>query len=171
MTLPMVLAMAAGLQDTVENPEYAGWARQKPGASIRFEQTTDAGPNRTISEIRHVLMDVNPTRAVIEVRTRILSGDEVREFPLERREIFPRTVRSGTVAEGEEQIVVAGRVLKCRWIDEVTGRGKEERATKSWYCADVPGGLVRRVITMTRDSSALTTIVAEQWSPDQPAKK
>jgi len=166
-----MLAMLFAAQDKVDNPEYAGWAAQKPGAWVRFEQTADAGRDRTISEIRCVLIDVSPTRAVIEVRTRILSGEEARELPLERREIFARTVHNGRVTEGEERITVAGRDLKCRWIEDVAGRDKDEVVTKSWYCNDVPGALVKREIRAARDPAAVTILMAEQWNPDEVGRK
>ena len=168
----ILLALSVLAQDDkVDNPEYAGWSAHKTGAWIRFQQTVDAGRDRTISEIRCVLIDVSPTRAVDEVRTRILSGEEARELPLERREIPARTVNAGRVTEGEEQIVVGGRTLKCRWIEDVVGRNKDEVVTKSWYCADVPGALVKREIHATRDPAAVTTLVAELWNPDEARRK
>ncbi len=99
---------------------------------------------------------------MVEIRTRIVSRQERRELPAERRVIPARIARrqsDGHVSEGGEEITVAGRTLKCRWIEEVLGW----TVTRSWFCREVPGGLVRMESTTRGEVSSQTTMVADDW--------
>jgi hypothetical protein len=165
---------AAGNGD-VANPEHALWAGFKPGSWVEFEQPCGKG---ALMQETYKLLEFSADQAVLEC-TKVENGFK---YPLFQQIVAGKLKaedcagaeagkpeggemecpgpggkmkyvwkRSG---EGNEEIEVAGKKLKCHWvlvkrrIDSVVEAMKDRTSTKTWYSDEIPGRVAK--IEMTR---------------------
>jgi hypothetical protein len=163
--LPAILLCLCGLAraEQVANPVYEAWARQKPGASVTMKIKVQLEGQAEVRELdqKETLTEVLGPAAIIErTVTRVIGGTKVEE-PGERVKI-PATIdreKAGLpmrsledmsvtgMKEGKEQVEVQGRKLETvtrEFTVMITKGGKSTTGTiKTWYSADVPGGMVK----------------------------
>ena len=53
--------------------------------------------------------------------------------------------------EGKEELKVAGKKIKTKWVEVEMKQGNNTIKTKSWMCEGVPGQVVKTVMTMEGD--------------------
>jgi hypothetical protein len=189
------LAQAKPVPDApVDNPEYTEWAASKPGSWVTFEQPCGKG---ALMQETYKLLELSKEKAVFEC-TKVENGFKYPLFekvtpaklsvqePLgavarkpeggeiefegpggKQKEIWRRT------SEGDEEIEVAGKKLKCHWIKmEYRTESKiewisDKRSTKTWYSKEIPGRVAK--IEMSRwvkDDPPYTLVVvrvAKEW--------
>ncbi len=154
---------AAGLQDAVENPAYRRWADSAPGSWVTLTLEGDTAGYKSRAEMTTTLKEINEKEAVIEQKTvAILMGERTEQPP--HKDSIPAKVAkeppdpaAPKPEEGEEEIEVAGKKLKCRWVRLVTEKGGVKVTTRSWYASEIPGGLAR--METTTEGAAAPSIV------------
>lgn len=165
----LVLA-AAGQDEMVDNPEYASWARQKPGAWVRWKVETHTGAMKVETELTWTLQKLTPQEAVIEEKT-VLNGEKTGHTS--SRTLTPK-IRKGTLSdgtrvevpkEGEEEIQVKGRALKCKWVEQkFSGRAGSIRTYAS---DDIVGGVAKMVIKHDVAGKLTMTMTVTDWKTSE----
>lgn len=159
----IVCALMSGAQDKVDNPDYLGWSAFKVGSSVKFHQMSDVGGVKTESDITHLLVDLTDRKAVVEVITftqRTEQPRETREIPAQISKDDPRL--APPLKQGEEDIQIAGKKIRCRWTETVEGVNTRIR---TWTSAEVPGGLVRRDTRTQGEKPTLILLEAVEVKP------
>ncbi len=153
LILAALLALSA--QDTVDNPEYKGWAAFKPGSSVTYKYSPQEGGQKV------TLKSITETDAVLETEI-IYAG---KTAPKTERKV-PAKVPSAQVSKdakvGEEEIEVAGKPMKCRTreADKKLASGKTA-TVKVWVNEDIPG-MAAQVQTLTEGGGKFS-MVATEW--------
>jgi hypothetical protein len=172
----MVWTQVGFVQDEqVDNPEYAWWSSFKTGSWVMFEQP--CGKNALLQET-YKLMELSPEKAVFEC-TKVENGFKYPLFPKVVPSKLPirhpldtvyKKPEGGEVeyqgpggktkytwrrsGEGDEEIEVAGKKLKCHWIkmdyrtDAAFEMARDKSSAKTWYSKEIPGHVAQ--IEMTR---------------------
>lgn len=134
------------LQDPLQDPG-SGWKGFAAGSWVKIRTTTslDGGID---SESRMTLVEIRGDRLVLEVETSAL-----REIRKERREFASAADRKGPkprireLQRGEEDVDVAGRKLKCKWVESEIESEEAGVVTKStvrvWTSDEIPGRVAR----------------------------
>jgi|ERR1043166_4892673 hypothetical protein len=197
----LALLVAATVQDAaVENPKYKLWCGFKPNSSVTYEQPWGKDGKR--QEIVK-LVEISSEKAVLE--TLIIENDF--KFPLFQTVIpsmlnadhpeydFARNPDKGEQefpgvgggrtksfwrksAEGDEEIDVAGKKVKCHWVKmdyelkhTVRKPACEKSGNKTWYSAEIPGMVAR--LEMIREmpeekppQTLVVTRITKEWKKE-----
>ena len=175
IVLTLLLIPAWAQDSQVDNPEYAQWAGFKPGSWVTFEQPCGKG---ALLQETTKLLERTPEKAVFEC-TKVEAGfkyplfQKVTPSRLAVREPSGAVARKPEggeiefqgpggrmksiwrkVAEGDEEIELAGKTLKCHWIkmefrtESAIESVNDKSSTKTWYSKEIPGNVAK--IEMTR---------------------
>jgi hypothetical protein len=183
-----------GPAEQVDNPEYGLWSGSKPGSWVTFEQPCGKG---ALLQETDKLLELSPEKAVFEC-SKVENGFK---YPLFQR-VTPgkvsvrepagaaaKTPDGGEIefqgpggkmksiwrksAEGDEEIEVAGRKLKCHWIsmdyrtESVVEFLKDQSSAKTWYSKEVPGRVakieMKRWIRDNPPYELVVVRVAKNW--------
>jgi len=158
--LPMLLllTLVTGPQDTV-SPEYTQWAKYKPGTSVTMSMTSEVAGQKTETTTKTTLKSVSDAELVIETAMTMLIGDQkIEQPPWERRvpKMLPKielpkeasTDPKPKIEEGQEELEVLGKKLKCKRIKTTTEVAGSTMVSTVWTCDDVPGNVVKMETTM-----------------------
>jgi hypothetical protein len=159
----------------VANPEHGRWSGVKPGSWVTFEQP--CGKDALMQET-YKLLEYSAERAVLECR-KVENGFEYPLYP----QTIPAKIKGeegdGAEAlkpeggeletqgpggktkylwkksgEGDEEIEVAGKKLKCHWVlvkrqtISPVDMFNDRSSAKTWYSDEIPGRVAR--IEMSR---------------------
>ena len=135
-----------------ENPEYGLWSGFQKGAWVRMRLTTGV-PDDEPMELTTRLLDVTPEKVVLEV---VMKGGRVPLGPA-KRTVMARVERKApdrpVIQEGDEELEVGGRKVKCRWSETVLEVSGQKITTRIWKTKEVPGGVVKSVSTGANTST------------------
>jgi hypothetical protein len=166
------LAQAARVGDEwVDNPDYTRWTSSKPGSWVTFEQP--CGNNGELLQETYKLLELSKEKAVFEC-TKVENGFKYPLFQqITQGKLLARNTDGAVAqkpgggeiefqgpggkskyiwrknAEGDEEIEVAGRKLKCHWIkmdyqvDSKVELMNDISSTKSWYSKEIPGQVAK----------------------------
>jgi hypothetical protein len=139
--------------DKVENPEYVGWSRFKPGTVAVWKTVATDGDSKTEVITTRKLIEVTDSRVVLEVTTttRKDGGPEsikIREINVARlvsaAQARPFHDPIGKIDEGAGAIKLAGTSYDARWVASRTKGSDGETWTKIWTADKAPGALLRK---------------------------
>jgi len=166
MTLVFAFAMLAAStplgtgQDQLDNPEFKGWAAFKPGSSVTHKMSTSTGPQG--GEQKSTLKSIGEVELVLEVEM-IMNGKSLgktmeRKVPAK----FPADKAPKDVKKGEDEIEVAGKMLKCKTMEftTTTANGKTFNM-KIWANDEIPGMSAK--VEINGDGGFKSTMVASSW--------
>jgi hypothetical protein len=167
----LLVATATGTARADEsrpNPPYKNWSAFNVGASstlksVLIDHSNDdpntidttarpEGPSEQVSTYK--LTVKSPEKIVIEqTDVEIEPGSEI-EHPAAKI-TYPATVAGpkpananvSDVKEGEEEVEVAGKPIKCQTVESTIKIGGEISINKLWWSDTVPGGTVKQVTT------------------------
>lgn len=169
--LACLIAPAALADDAKPNPEYDGWAKCKPGATVTIKGTTETGGNKMQQSITTKLIEVTPEKAVVETAITMEMMGQKMPQPPQKRDV-PKTFTPPKIPAtpgqpetkipepkmGEETITVAGKEYKCKTAElDIEQNGMKVRS-KTWTSDQVPGGMVKMTSDATGTVSAKTTM-------------
>jgi hypothetical protein len=182
--LSVSLAASFGGDEQTDNPHYKHWAGFKEGTTAVLTETTKFGDDATdelpggVAEktVRYKLLSVSPKAVVVEAVTfekAFLNTTE--EAPT--KILYPAKVNKAHIEAvllaagaktGEDTLKVPGKEakeIKCHTITGSRKKGGEEVTQKFWLSKDVPGGVVKRTRSVTRDGKlvAETTTVLKSF--------
>ncbi len=171
VALSFALMLAAAFQDEMEdNPEYKSWAKQKPGAWVKWNVETHTGAMTLSTELTWTLKELAADKAVIEEKTVLKIGDETPREQVSTRPV-PAKVKKGmtsegarveVVKEGEEELVIKGRKMKCRWVEQRMS-GRQGGSMKIWKSDEIVGGAAK-VETKHDEAAKMTmTMTVVDW--------
>jgi len=158
------MSSAAG-EEKMENPEYQNWARFKPGSYVVLEMLNTAMGTTTESTMTQTLKALTPDKAVVETQIVAVIAERSHRMPSQAREIPARlakaeaekqTTPEGKVAEGEEELEIAGQRFKAKWVESEVRHGGHLIKTRVWTCQEMPGQVLKMTVS-TKGEMATTT--------------
>jgi hypothetical protein len=182
----------------VVNPEYERWSAFKLGSWVTFEQP--CGKGAELMQETYRLLDLSKEKAVFECTkvengfkyplfqmvtpSKLLGKDQaVAEAQKPEGGEFEGQGPGGRTkyiwrrsAEGDEEIEVAGKKLRCHWvhmvrqIDSAVEMMKDKSSTKTWYSKDIPGQVakieMKRWINDNPPYDLVVVRVAKDWKKE-----
>ena len=103
-----------------KNPEYDRWAGCKVGSWVKFRMENTDKDGTLVLLFTYTLKDLTLEKAVLELKT----SSEGKADDIDKEEIpsgrdqHPLKVE----AEGDEEVEVAGKKLKCHWVQGMQGK-------------------------------------------------
>jgi len=160
--LAAILAILAAVQE-VDNLQYKYWANCKPGSWVKLKMDMDIGGQKGDSEMTYKLLEVKPDMVVVEVSGKSKLGAQDIPVPTQKQEIKAKEPADQTKIEkeGDEEIEVAGKKLKCRWYQFSSKAGETESKGKAWMSLDIPGGTAKG--EMAPSSALKILMTALEW--------
>ena len=152
------LAAFAGAQDkTIDNPEYTGWAKFKPGTAATLKVVNEFGGMKSATNTTTKLVSVADGKLVVEATIEVeVMGQKIKQ-PAVKRDV-PKTLSikagfpvpmggkpEGTTEEGTETLKVGGASYKTTWYKYTTKTPAGEVSGQVWTSDDVPGQVVKMV--------------------------
>jgi len=155
-----IILCSALVQDQVDNPEYKGWKSFKVGSTVTYKYNREGSPQS--GEQKITLKSIDDNEAVVE--TDITMAGKSAGKPMERKipAKIPAAQAPQHMKEGEEEIEVGGKKLKCktREFEKKLTSGKTG-SLRFWLNEDIPG-MVAKVETTTEGSPKIT-MIASEW--------
>lgn len=162
-----MLCSSAALAEKIKNPEYENWAKFKAGAMSKVEGSTVAAGNESKQTITSKLVEITPDKAVVETVVEIEAMGNKMAMPAQKREVPAMIEKPANVSAdgmpagaktGEETVDVAGKTLKAKVVEFESDANGMKVHSKTWTCADVPGGLVKSESHSTGAMETKTTM-------------
>jgi hypothetical protein len=170
----VLTAAIATAQDKkkIDNPEYANWAKFKPGTSTKLKMTNEFNGMKSGSTITTKLVEVKDDKLVLEMQTETEVMGQKFNAPAQKRDVT-KTLEldakaadaakagkpEGTTEEGSETLKVGGTEVKAKWYKYKTKAPMGEVSGQMWMSEDVPGTLVK--MTTTADKFSMTMELVE----------
>jgi hypothetical protein len=154
--LTLLLAAQAG-----DNPEFPYWKSMKPGSTAKYKIEMNQGGQAITGEMIRTLLEVAADKAVVERKGKMLVGEQAVDVPVEKEDVKAKEEKPEKILkDSSEEIEVAGKKMKCRYME--TEKEEEGRKTfaKVWAHEDVPGGVVKADVKMGDGSTLKLTIVS-----------
>lgn len=145
--LAVSAVLALCLQD-VDNPEYKNWSSCKAGSWVTFKLESEAAGNKTEMEQTHKLVEINADKAVLETSGKMVVAGNTMDLPASKRDIAAKMKKvegkeGEKPKEGDEEIEVGGKKVKCHWVESNTEASGTKTWAKSWMCDDIPGRIAK----------------------------
>lgn len=141
-----LLAIAAVLLPLLvqakDNSEFSYWAAHKTGSWVKLKMEMEASGVKVVVESTQTLLEAGSDKVVVEQKTKVSAAGQEQPEATEKEEILKDKEKDPVKIEkeGDEEIDVAGKKLKCHWIE---GTQKETRKVKFWLSKEVPGGVAK----------------------------
>src|SRR5688572_5939551 len=121
-----------------ENPEFGYWSNSKAGSWVKLKMEMDASGVKMLLQSTHTLLEVGADKVVVEQKTKVSVNGMEQPEATEKEEIFKDKEKTPLKIEkeGDEEIEVAGKKLKCRWVEGI----QKESKVKFWLSKEIPGG-------------------------------
>jgi hypothetical protein len=147
-----------------DNPQYEYWASCKAGSWVKNRMEFDNQGQKIEYESVTRLLEVTPEKVVVETLRRMKTGDKTIDSPPQKSEIKAKDAQQGTtVSEKDEEIVVAGKTLKCRYYEVETETPDKKRTTvKAWMSKEIPGGAAKSEVTSAQLKGPIR-VTALEW--------
>jgi hypothetical protein len=143
-----------------ENPEFGWWSAHKAGSWVKLRMEAEQGGVKILIEATHTLLEITKDKAVVEQKTKVTAAGQAQPEETQKEEI-PRDASKARDPikidkEGDEEIEVAGKKMKCHWIE---GNQKDSKP-KFWLNKEIPGSVARAEVTA---GGATMKIAAVSW--------
>jgi hypothetical protein len=151
--------------DMVESKEYKRWSACKAGSWVTVKVTvTDKEGKKTESQHTTKLAELSPEKLTLEM-SEVVGGKTKelgkKEFP---SKVEKKPEAPGERKEGDEEIEVAGKKMKCHW-EWFKGESKGETLeVKDWFNNEIPGECAQHELKKSGPKENFTHFfVAEKW--------
>lgn len=143
--MTLIAAVSMLLAQDVENPQYKYWSSCKVGSWAKLKMEMDRGGQKFESEMTYTLLELKEEVAVVEITGKSKMGDREFPIPAAKQEIKAKESADKVkiAGEGDEEIEVAGKKLKCHWYEFVSKSGDKETKGKVWMAKEIPGGTAK----------------------------
>ena len=161
--LAVVVALLGVSQD-VENPQFKYWTSCKPGSWVKMKMEMSTAGRKIESESTHKLLELKDDLAVVEITGKSKVGEKEFALPAQKQEIKAKepAEKVKIASEGDEEIDVAGKKLKCHWYEYSTKQGEKDTKGKAWLSKEIPGGTAK-VEMAGADGGKAIVMVAVEW--------
>jgi len=152
-------------EEKVDNPEYKHWAQFKPGSFSCLKNVVTTMGMKSETTMTTTLKEVTAEKVVVEVEVVTVVAGQTMKVPPEKREIPAKieTVKAqeqiepkGKIKEGKEKIEVAGKKIETKWVETELKQDKMVVKSKVWSSDDVPGQVVKIVMSTDGDVKSQT---------------
>jgi hypothetical protein len=157
------VSSASARAEQVDNPQYASWAKHKPGTSVTMHHETTAMGMAMIQQTVQTLADVTPDKVTIELTvTMEMAGQkhdmkQKRDIPakVEKGQEYLPPGYKGTVKElPSEPVEIAGKSYDCK-VFEFSGESDKGKANgKVWRNTGIPGDVAKMDMTVQGQQQA-----------------
>ena len=132
-------------QDVVDNPQYKYWSTCKVGSWAKMKMEMEQGGQKIEGEMTYKLLEVKDDMVVVEVTGKSKFGGQEYPIPPQKQEIKAKESADKVKIqkEGDEEIEVAGKKMKCHWYEFQSKTGEKEAKGKVWLATEIPGGMAR----------------------------
>ena len=185
-------AQADDKDQKVDSPIYKHWAKFKPGAfSVAKTQRASKGVKAEFT-VTTTLKEITPERVVVELQIVTVGSDEKMEM-LPKKQAYPAMIEKDEarkmeamehpkkgdkvegaevldVTQGEEEIKVGEQKIKCRLLETKSKQGEQTVSTKTWTSDQVPGQVVKTVVTMEGPTEMTSETSLVKYSVDGGSK-
>lgn len=161
ISIQAAVMVLLGMAQEVDNPQFKYWSGCKSGSWVKMSMTMEAGGQKIESEMTYKLLELKDGVAVVEVTGKSKVGGQEIPVPAQKQEIKAKEP-ADTVKiekEGDEEIAVAGKKLKCHWYEFIP-KGSEKKS-KAWMSMDIPGGMAKGEMVLPRGDPM--TLTAVEW--------
>lgn len=150
MQVPLVLAaICAMAQDKPaelkDNPLYKYWTDCKVGSWVKMTMSYDQAGQKVEIEQVQKLLEITEDKVVVEVTGTTKLGAQEFPSPAQKQDIKAREPgdKVKIEKEGDEEIEVAGKKLKCHWFEASLQTGPKTMKMKGWLAKEIPGGMAK----------------------------
>jgi hypothetical protein len=162
-----VKAAAAARADILKtiaasHPEYKHWASCKIGSWVRMRVDLKVEDARSSVEVQRTLLECRADKVILEQKV-VSTGAGLKGYS---KELFGRfDVEYGQKSEDDENLKLAGKTVKCRWVQCDFQSGRDIAHVRRWRFPEIPGGLARIDIEVSPEGEPLQymTAVATGW--------
>ena len=165
-----ILVPAAAQDEMEDNFEFKAWAKQKPGAWVKWSSETNTGAMKMTSDVTWKLKELTAEKAVVEETTSVNLGGKTPSEHTSTRTV-PAKVKKGTTSdgakfevlkEGDEEITIKGRAIRCHWV-EMKLAGRAVSSTKVWRTDEIVGGAAKTTIKHDDAAKMTMTMTVTDW--------
>ena len=134
--------LSLAVQDKSPNPEFDYWSGHKTGSWVKLKMELEAQGVKVLVQTTHTLLEIGKDKAVVEQKNKVTANGQEQPETTEKEEILRDKDKDPIKIEkeGDEEIEVAGKKLKCHWIE---GTQKDKTKAKFWLHKDIPGGIAK----------------------------
>ena len=159
--LAAALALLGATQDA-DNPQFKYWSGCKPGSWVKMTMSMETAGQKVEGEMTYKLVELKGDLATVEVTGKSKVGAQEYPIPAQKQEIKAKEPADKVKIEkeGDEEIAVAGKKLKCHWF-EFTSKGSDKK-NKAWMSMDIPGGMAKGEMALA-GGDKLMTLTAVEW--------
>ena len=163
MTTSLAFAATALLSlclQAKEHHEFDYWSAFKTGSTVTLKMEMDAGGAKVVLQMTRTLLEVAADKVVVEQKGQVTVNGMEQPETTEKEELLKDKDKDPLKVEkeGDEEIEVAGKKIKCHWIE---GTQKSSKA-KFWISKDIPGGVARAEMS-GGELPAVVKFVAVSW--------
>jgi len=142
--LTIAAALLPLLLQAKENPEFGYWSEHKTGSWVKLKMDMDAQGAKISVEATHTLGEITADKVVIERKNKVTVNGAAQPEGTEKEDVFKDPAKDKNPVtidkEGDEEIEVAGKKMKCHWIE---GTQKDKTKVKFWLSKEIPGGIAK----------------------------
>ena len=155
-----LLLLAVALQ-AGDNPEFPYWKSMKPGSTAKYKLEMNQGGQAITGEMVRTLLEVAADKCVVERKGKMMVGDQTIDVPVEKEDVKAKEEKPEKILKDAfEEIEVAGKKMKCRYMETEKEEEGGKTFAKVWAHEDVPGGVVRADVKMGDGSALKLTILS-----------
>jgi hypothetical protein len=170
LSLSVGLVAVAYAKDMIDNREYKGWSECKPGSWVTLKTVSEFGGNKSESEMTTKLLEISADKATVETQMTMMVGDKPKVMPAKKRDIAAKIEKPEDKGEkeekpkeGDEEIEVGGKKLKCHWMEMHSEQKGMVSDTKVWYSPEIPGHTAKMESKMSGTMKGTSTMEAVKW--------
>jgi hypothetical protein len=176
---------AVQADDKVDSPIYKHWAKFKPGAFSVVKTIRSAKGIKAEITATTTLKEVTPEKVVVELQIVTLGSEEKMEM-VPRKQAYPARIEKDEarkmedpkkgdkvenaevldVEQGKEEIKVGDKKIKCKWLETRSKQDDQTAVTKVWTSDEVPGQVVKMVVTTKGGAEMTSETSLLKYSPD-----
>jgi hypothetical protein len=160
----LVACAALVYAETVDGVEYKRWSDCKEGSWVTHSVTaTDHEGKKREFEATTKLVEISPEKLVLETTEK--EGAKSKTLPKKDwpAKVDKKAEAKGERKEGDEEIEVAGKKMKCHW-ESFKSEGKGETVeAKDWFSDEIPGKVARHELTKSGPKGFTHVSVATKW--------
>jgi hypothetical protein len=137
--------LCSALQGKDANLEFGYWAEHKIGSWVKVKMEIENQDVKVSSELTHTLTEAGQDRVLVERKSKTTFNGQEQPEKTAMQELLRDKDKDPVKIEkeGEEEIEVAGKKLKCRRVEGTQGASK----VKLWLSKEIPGGVAKGEIS------------------------
>lgn len=160
--------------DKIDNPEYKMWSAYKAGTSVTLKSESDMAGNKSTSTMTTKLIEVGAEKLVLETVISMEVSGQKMDMPAQKRDVPAKIEKPAEQKpdekapkpkEGDEDIEVMGKKMKCHWTEVTSDTNGMKTVTKTWTNNDIPGNIVKSETTMSGSIAGTSKMLLVEFKP------